>query len=543
MDGVAVTLKMAKALTAAATAVSLPTSGTLAVAETTGRDIVERMIVTVVGPDRRADVALPVDAPIGELIPGLTEICARQTLDDVQTQLAWAVTPEGSDEPLADGASLTQCGVVEGDVLELRGVPVPVAQMMASRPAERMEPAPFEMGAAGGSPAFAGAVATLSQAPDMVPSAAGDLAPPLPPEVTAELAMEPAPAPVAEPEAAPSARQRTQASLPVRLPVSHRLSRASSALISRALPRPEAVVPLPAAEDGGAPPSPAELSRQRTATPWQRARRSWRSTDYRQQLQDLIAAPRLRRCATIAVLSPKGGVGKTTITALLGELLALVRRDRIVAVDTNPDYGSLGRTLTPEHSVFVDDLLEHLEHPALSVTALDICLGRAAHGLMVLPSPVDPERMARLDEEAYRRVIRRLQDLVGVVVLDCGTGLQDPATRAAIGAADQLVVVTDAEPATASLVAEACQLLEGGPPLTLVVNKMHRRSGRLDVDAFARHVPHARSLVVVPLAQTGAVRLTSGEFQWDDAPSGWQESVRELAAALVTQWSELGLAA
>jgi len=46
---------------------------------------------------------------------------------------------------------------------------------------------------------------------------------------------------------------------------------------------------------------------------------------------------------TIAVVSPKGGLGKTSTTALLGSLLARVRHERMVAVDTNPDYGSLGR--------------------------------------------------------------------------------------------------------------------------------------------------------------------------------------------------------
>jgi len=38
------------------------------------------------------------------------------------------------------------------------------------------------------------------------------------------------------------------------------------------------------------------------------------------------------------------------VTALLGTLFSLLRRDPIVAVDTNTDFGSLGRVLTPDQS-------------------------------------------------------------------------------------------------------------------------------------------------------------------------------------------------
>ena len=159
---------------------------------------------------------------------------------------------------------------------------------------------------------------------------------------------------------------------------------------------------------------------------------------------------------TIAVVSPKGGVGKSTLTALLGSLLAFLRRDRVVAVETNPDWGSLGRRLVPDHPIFIDDLLAGplSEGPALT-NSLDVQLGRGPNGLMIAPAPTDPDRAARLDEQAYRTLFQRLGELVGTLVLDCGTGLDDPPARAALGCADQLVLVCDDEPDTASIVAEA----------------------------------------------------------------------------------------
>jgi MinD-like ATPase involved in chromosome partitioning or flagellar assembly len=223
-------------------------------------------------------------------------------------------------------------------------------------------------------------------------------------------------------------------------------------------------------------------------------------------------------------------------------LLALARRDRIVAIDTNPDYGSLGRTLTPHHGIFVDDLVDVLGHPSLTVTQLDTSLGRGPHGLMVLPAPTDPSRMARLDEAAYTSVIRRLQDLVGVIVLDCGTGLQDPASRAAMATADEIVLISDAEPATASLVAEAARrLTEAQRPLFLVVNKMPAKGGRLNVQSLAEHVPNASGLVMVAAEPHASSRLARGEFNWADAPHSWQVGIGELAVALIADWAALGL--
>jgi MinD-like ATPase involved in chromosome partitioning or flagellar assembly len=289
---------------------------------------------------------------------------------------------------------------------------------------------------------------------------------------------------------------------------------------------------------------PADLTVATAPSRMHCARARWRDLDYVGQLDARIAGPRLRHCATIAVVSPKGGVGKTTITALLGTLFSLLRRDPTVAVDTNPDFGSLGRVLTPDQSWYVDDLARLVaEDDELSLTALDSQLGRAIHGLLVVPAPTDPARMAALDEDAYRRVIARLKDFFSLILLDCGTGLQDPASAAAVAAADQVVLVTDAQPANASLVAQSAELLQqSGRPITVVVNRMPPKGARLDLDRLSRYLPAARGLVVIPDRVPAATQLAGGNFDWRDAPSAWQLAVRQLAVVLVADWRRLGLA-
>jgi MinD-like ATPase involved in chromosome partitioning or flagellar assembly len=334
-------------------------------------------------------------------------------------------------------------------------------------------------------------------------------------------------------------QERTRLVLPPRVPLIDRLAAAAGAAL-----RPEASGPAYPAllPQPGQIVDPSTLTVRSAPGLTERARLCWRSTDYVQRLEDVVVMPQLYRCATIAVMSPKGGVGKTTITTLLGSLFALLRRDRIVAIDSNPDFGSLGRQLAPEHTVFVDDLHDVLDEPELTATALDNHLGRAAHGLMVLPAPTDPARVGRLDAPAYTRVVQKLQQMVGVIVLDTGTGLHEPAARAALATADQIVLVTDPEPSTASLVAEAAALLrQDGLPLWLVMNKSGIPT-ELDLRAFGAVIPHARGLIELRNDVPAARQVAAGRFSWIDAPARWNVAARELAAALVMDWPQLGIA-
>ncbi len=56
-----------------------------------------------------------------------------------------------------------------------------------------------------------------------------------------------------------------------------------------------------------------------------------------------------------------------------------------------PDWGSLGRRLVPDHQVFIDDLLAGpLADGQLSPTQIDAQLGRGPDGLMLAPTPDRP---------------------------------------------------------------------------------------------------------------------------------------------------------
>ena len=59
----------------------------------------------------------------------------------------------------------------------------------------------------------------------------------------------------------------------------------------------------------------------------------------------------------VPVLTRKGGVGKTTVTTLLGMALADVREDRIIAIDANPDRGTLAERVPKQTRATVRDVV------------------------------------------------------------------------------------------------------------------------------------------------------------------------------------------
>ncbi len=87
------------------------------------------MLLTIVGPHGRADVAAPADTPIAELLPFLAQLTAGGT-----TALAgWELVATGSGLLAAD-RSLTQAGVVDGAIVHLRPAGESRTAVHAGRP-------------------------------------------------------------------------------------------------------------------------------------------------------------------------------------------------------------------------------------------------------------------------------------------------------------------------------------------------------------------------------------------------------------------------
>lgn len=105
----------------------------------------------------------------------------------------------------------------------------------------------------------------------------------------------------------------------------------------------------------------------------------------------------------IATISRKGGVGKTTTTLHLGHMFATHRGDRVVAVDGNPDAGSLGYRVRRETTATVTDLLRNRDRIE-RYADVRAYTSQASSRLEVVASDDDPHISQALGQEDYQRV-------------------------------------------------------------------------------------------------------------------------------------------
>ncbi|MEJ8642248.1 MinD/ParA family protein [Streptomyces sp. MS1.HAVA.3] len=146
-------------------------------------------------------------------------------------------------------------------------------------------------------------------------------------------------------------------------------------------------------------------------------------------------------CYRIAVISLKGGVGKTTTTTALGATLATERQDKILAIDANPDAGTLGRRVRRETGATIRDLVQAI--PYLN-SYMDIrrFTSQAPSGLEIIANDVDPAVSTTFNDEDYRRVIETLGRQYPIILTDSGTGLLYSAMRGVLDLADQLIIIS-----------------------------------------------------------------------------------------------------
>lgn len=176
-------------------------------------------------------------------------------------------------------------------------------------------------------------------------------------------------------------------------------------------------------------------------------------------------------CRFVPVLTRKGGVGKTTVTTLMGMAMASVREDRVIAVDANPDRGTLAERVNKQTNSTVRDVV--IRAASISdFTQFSTHVSRDETRLDVLASDTDPLLSEAFDENDYNVVADLAARFYDVVLTDCGTGIVHSVMRATLQRADSLVIVSGGSVDEARLASETLTWLEANGYAELVRNSI-----------------------------------------------------------------------
>ncbi|MFI1648648.1 MinD/ParA family protein [Streptomyces avidinii] len=150
----------------------------------------------------------------------------------------------------------------------------------------------------------------------------------------------------------------------------------------------------------------------------------------------------------ISVTSIKGGVGKTTTSAMLGLTFARYREDRTIVVDANPHAGTLADRLLGERVMPTVRDLVSAEQRMRAVNGSGLMepaqihqyLGRTER-LMVAASEQNPDISESFDEQDYRSTQDILARAFDIIITDSGTGMKHSGMRGTLAVTDRLIVV------------------------------------------------------------------------------------------------------
>lgn len=245
---------------------------------------------------------------------------------------------------------------------------------------------------------------------------------------------------------------------------------------------------------------------------------------------------------TVSVCSLKGGVGKTTATSLLGLTLAKYRGDRTIAIDANPDVGTLSdRIVGDDVTVTIRDMLNNMS-TIRDLTDVDDYTALASGGrLRVLASEQDPLMAEQFNKAEYESVSAILRRFYNIIITDNGTGLMHSAMHGALENTRSLVIVGAPTVDASSHAAKTLDLLTkyGFGQLvrdSVVVLSCDRGSPEVDRGKIVEHfASRVRSVIEIP---QDPHLSTGGRIRLDYLSRATHDAALDLAAAVADAFGD-----
>ena len=152
-----------------------------------------------------------------------------------------------------------------------------------------------------------------------------------------------------------------------------------------------------------------------------------------------LVMPAVSQGKIIAIYSPKGGAGATTLVANLA--IALQSDETpVAAVDGNLQFGDLSFFFNEQGRNNIVNLASSSEELDVDIIN-EVIIDHADSGVKILAAPMRPEHAESVTGEQFGAVLRFMSQMYSYVVVDTTSMLTD-ITLAVIDACDLLVLIT-----------------------------------------------------------------------------------------------------
>lgn len=200
----------------------------------------------------------------------------------------------------------------------------------------------------------------------------------------------------------------------------------------------------------------------------------------------------------VAMFSPKGGVGKTTLATSLAAQLAAERGIRVALVDLDLEFGDAQIHFAVElkHSI------AELDAASIDDAALRAAMLHHESGVQILAAPPTPELAEQVGIELVADVICRARRLYDLVIVDCPPTLNEH-VLAAFDSCTQIAVVTTPDVAALKNVASSLRAISrvGSPAQIHLVLNMARD----DVECSAQDMEEVLAASRLPYVVSASI--------------------------------------
>lgn len=234
----------------------------------------------------------------------------------------------------------------------------------------------------------------------------------------------------------------------------------------------------------------------------------------------------------VVVHAPRGGCGKSTLSANLSIALRQAANRPVVVLDLEPQFGSLDMFFNlPVRASLAN--LASLGDKA-DEEALETVLVAHKSGVCILPAALSPEESELVTPSTVRWTLEKLKQKGGWTVVDTGSQLSEPILRA-MELADRIVVPLTMDMAALRALQQAMRLwAELGIDLRKVEVAGYQQPSEIGAEAIERVLKHPlrHRLGWDPVAALTAIN-TGEPVILGAAGSSLSRSVRDLARSFI----------